>query len=215
MPDTNNFHPEYISTGKPLATGAIFFGPENSEGKAELPTNATTALGSQYKCVGHIAQNSVSTTNNLSATSHLVWGGLEVLNTVDSFSKSFGFSCVETNETVMKAVWGAEAVKGDRETGMTVDYGPDGFDEVHVWVIMLVHQNGAVERIVIPRGKISGLDNTSFQDSELVSYPIVVSALCGGFPENENVTARSYISKAGGAEAATISADAGTAVKKA
>lgn len=217
MAENKNLRPEYISTGKPLATGAIFFGPANAEGTATLPADATTALPTGYKCVGHIAQNSVSTSNNLNTTSHLVWGGTEVLNTVDSFSKNFNFSCVETNETVMASVWGSANVKGDRETGMTVDYGPEGFDEVHVWVIMVVHQNGAVERIVIPKGKISGLDNTNYQDSDLVSYPLTIAALSGGFADKPTVTARSYISKPDAlndmiSQAATLSSEPVTPV---
>lgn len=197
MNDTTNLHESYVSTGKPLSTGAIFVGPENADGTATLPTSADAKLGDGYACVGYIATDSVSRSEDVSTTSHMVWGGVEVLQSMDSYTQTYSWTCAETNETVLKMIYGDTNVSGTVEEGIKVHFGPDGYDKVRVYVILVVHANGSIEKLIIPRGKLKSVDTVNYGDSNLITFPMTVSALAGGIADNRKATSMSVISKPG------------------
>lgn len=196
MADASLVNADLVSTGKPLVTGSIFVSKVSSvkTGTASdltIPKDATTALGDKFWCLGHIAKDSVSTSNELSTTSHEVWGGVQVLNTRDSFAETYSFTCVEYNKAVMSTIWGSGNVSGSDTEGLDVYHSPDGFDGYFCFVIMVVHSNGSLERIIIPKGKVTALDTTNYHDTELISYPITITALAGGFDDKPLATSRS------------------------
>lgn len=223
MADTQNLNQGRVTTGKPysggvagLAAGAIFVGPENAEGKATLPTSATSALPDGYKCLGYITSDGVSNGFSVSTSEIKAWGGDTLLNPLESFAETYGFTCAELNEKVLKTVWGDGNVTGTDETGLTIDHGPEGFDAIRVFVVICAYQDGSVGLKVIPKGQLSNLDNITYQDTAVVGHAVTISALAGGFGDDApRVTSREYKSKPGAINGtASLNASATVKVEK-
>jgi len=211
MAEETTLHQEYVTTGKPyeggvsgLAAGALYRGPENSQGDATLPSDATSALPTGYNGLGYISQDGVGNSPSIESTDHIVWGGTVVLNSLNRYLEEYTFKCVELSPEVHKMVWGDQQVDGTKEDGMTVSHSRRGFDEVHVFVIIVVYADGSLGRQVIPKGKLSSVDTISFKDDELVGYAVTVKALPGGFDDDPLCTSREFVSAPGTVNAAAV-----------
>lgn len=199
---------ERVTTGKPYSAGAIYVGPLNNNGQAtaSLPTSATTALPEGYKCLGYITDAGVTNTPTVSSEQIKAWGGDVILNPRTDYSEQYNFGLAEYSKVVLDTVWETD---GSDDEGLTIKHNPTRFDEIHVFVIMKVYQDGSVGRTIIPRGKIDTLDAVSFTDNEVVSHNITIAALPGGFPDtiDSRTTSIEYKS-APNAEVAKMMAEA-------
>lgn len=173
-----------VSFGKPKSTGAIFVAPAGST----LPTNATDALDSAFKCLGYIHEDGL--VNNISTDTEEVkaWGSDTVLMGQTAFSETFTFSPIEINAETLKFYYGEDnvTVSGDN---ITVKQNSKELPEI-VAVFELVLTGGRIKRVVVPFGRIvdrSG--DITYTDGDPVAYPVVLWAR----PDGDGNTHTEYI----------------------
>ena len=193
-PSVSNLNSALVSTGKPYASGAIFAGPTWTSGMT-LPddiSDVTSAAG--YACVGYISDAGVSNEISTETSSVNAWGGDKVLESLDSYAETYGFTCIELNETALKLAWG-NSVTGTVATGLTVDHSSAGFDLAErVIVIACALKDGRVLLIVIPKAKLQSIGSITYNDTDPIGHELVFSALASGFADNAKATSRHYFS---------------------
>lgn len=178
-----------VSTGKPKITGAIWRAPKGTA----LPASAVDELNAAFKCVGYIANEGVTNDNNIETDSYHAWGGDVVIVYQTEKTDKFNWNMIETlNEEVQKAFHGDGNVSGTLADGMTVRVNANDLDE-NVWVIEL-SLRGAFRRIVIPSGKVSEKGEVTYQDEDVIKYPITITAQA--YEGYDGDTHREYTKKA-------------------
>lgn len=162
-----------VSAGKPAAGGAVYRAPLGTT----LPTDAVTALGSDFVSLGFCSDDGLTNTNSPESDTIKAWGGQPVLNVQTGKEDSFQFKLIEVlNVNVLKAVYGDDNVTGTMSTGVTVTANNAEAPEA-VWVFDMVMRDNAVKRIVIPDAKISELGDIVYKDDEAAGYEITLQAM--------------------------------------
>jgi hypothetical protein len=171
MPNVNASN---VTTGKPKVTGAIFNAPIGTA----VPTDASSALDPAFVCVGHISEDGVENSQELSTTPIKAWGGNIVYNPISEFADAVKFTMIEAkNPEAMKAYYGEDSVAIDSVTGnITISVGADEMPE-RVWVIESALRGGAIRRIVLPHGQVKEKEAVTYKDDEPLSYGVTVSAM--------------------------------------
>ena len=173
-----------VAAGKPTIGGAISVAPKGTT----LPNDAVTALGSAFKGLGYVSDDGLTNQNTATVEQIKAWGGDVVLTPSTEKTDYFIFTLIEIlNVDVLKFVYGASAVSGDLDTGITLAASSKEADECVLAIDMVL--NGALKRIVLPKAKVNSIDDIVYQDGEPVGYPCTVTAL----PDENGVTHYEYI----------------------
>ena len=163
-----------VTAGKPKVGGAVFRAAKGTT----LPTNATTALSSDFKCLGYCSEDGLKNGNDQSSNSVSAWGGDVVLNMLTGGKDTFAFTMIEAlNPEVLKTVYGSENVSVDGTTGdisLTVN---GGSDEEYVYVFELILKGEALKRIVVPCATITQLSEITYKDTDAVGYAVTLTAV--------------------------------------
>ena len=164
-----------VTAGKPVVTGAIWRAPLSAS--PTIPTDATTSLSADYKCMGYVSDDGVTNSNSPSVEEIKAWGGDTVLTTQTEKPDTFQFTLIEAlNLDVLAAVYGSGNVTGALATGVTVTATAEEPEEAG-WVIEQVLRGGILKRIVIPDAKISDIGDITYTDDEAVGYDITLTAM--------------------------------------
>ena len=163
----------YISTGKPLVDGAIYRAPLGTE----LPTNATSELGSDFVSLGFVSDNGYSNANSAEVNKLKAWGGKIVMTSTTEKPDTFTFTLLECiNPDVLKAVYGDDNVIVDAITGGITIRANANEQEECVWIIdTMLH--GKRKRTVVPNGKVSSVGEVVYNDTGAVGYETTVDAM--------------------------------------
>lgn len=192
-----------VSTGKPMATGAIFVSPVGTE----PPADATTALDAEvFKGLGYISEDGVTQTEDLDVTDFNAWGGDVVATSRGARTEEYQFTLIETNVESLKQAYGEDNVTGDWETGITVRHNNKEKAE-YVYVIETIMTGNRVGRTVIPRGKVMELGDVVKKDDELIGYEVTVKALA--YAAWDGDTSRDFFATVSGSQAASDGGDTG------
>lgn len=165
-------------------TGAIFVAPTTTA----LPTDATTALGSGYSCLGFTSDDGITITEETSNNSLRVWEGrVEVRNTRTEYTEQISFTPVECNADVAKLIWGEDKVTVAQSGALTIQHHGASMEPVHI-VIEAVPYAGAVARYcckaqLTERGDVTG-NGQDFAGRELTFNCLATS---GGITMTEYV----------------------------
>lgn len=180
--DANN-----VSVGKPLAAGGIYIAPLGTA----LPTDATTALDAAFESAGYVSEDGLTNSTSLNNQDINEWGGKTVLTVVTSYAETYNFSFLETNETVLKARYGADNVKTDTNTGLTTITHQAPTTDGLVYVFEIALTNNKVKRIVVPNATISDTDDIQYTSGNALVYPVTLAA--NASDEIDGGTSREFI----------------------
>lgn len=161
-----------VAVGKPNVNGAIYRAPLG----AELPTDATTPLGSAFTALGYVSEDGATNSQDVDTTEIKAWGGDTVYTGANGKTVTWSFTLIEVlNVDVLKAVYGDDNVTGTIDSGITLTINNDEPDE-GVLVIDTVLR-GALKRIVIPDGKVTEVGDVTYTDDEVVGYETTVTCM--------------------------------------
>lgn len=162
-----------VSVGKPGANGPVFRAPSGTT----LPTDATTALAADFACLGHLSDDGWTKSVERESEDINAYGGQTVLTVQTSKKVTVQMTLIEAlNVDALKAVHGDSNVTGTLETGITVIDNAQELEEA-VWVLESILSDGVLERLVIPRGKVTEVGDTVYKDDEPIGYEITVTCL--------------------------------------
>lgn len=177
-----------VSTGKPNISGAVYVAPMT----ATLPTDATTALGADYVCLGYVSEDGLENNNELDVSEIKAWGGNIVYRSLNGLDDTFSLSLIESeNVDVLKNVYGDANVTVDADDNVTINIVAEDPQE-KIWVFELAMRGGRAKRIVIPDGAVTARETITYNDSDAVAYGITVSA----YPDSTGKTHVEYLEAA-------------------
>lgn len=160
-----------VTAGKPRIGGGIYIAPAGTT----LPTDAKTALSSDFLALGYVSEDGVVNSNSPESENIKAWGGDNVLTIMTSREDTFTFTLIEVmNINVLKLVYGDDNVTGALSTGITVNAN-NGELESHVIVIDTILKGGVMQRTVIPAGTVSEVGDITYKDDEAVGFETTVS----------------------------------------
>lgn len=161
-----------VAAGKPAIGGAISVAPLNTT----LPTDATTALAGAFTNLGYVSAEGLTKTQARETAEIKAWGGDVVMTPQSGFKLTIKFKLIEyLNVAVKKVALGDDNVSGTLTTGITATINSKELEE-HAYVIdSIVH--GALERTVIPCGKVTEVGDLVYVDNDVVGYPITITAM--------------------------------------
>ena len=179
--------PIYVTSAKPKVGGRIYSAPIGTA----LPTDATTALNTAFKCLGYVSDDGVQNSDDRKTTDIKSWGG-DIVNSVQTEkTDTFKYTLIEAlNVDVLKEIYGDSNVTGNLDTGITVKSNSTELDE-HVIVIEMVLRNNVLKRIVLPSAKVTDVGEIKYKDGDNVGYETTVTC----FPDDNSNTHYEYIVK--------------------
>ena len=80
------------SVGKPKTSGGVYMAPLGTA----LPTDASTALASEYVSLGYIAEGGVTNSNSPESEDYKAWGGDTVLSYQTGKDDTFALGLIES-----------------------------------------------------------------------------------------------------------------------
>jgi hypothetical protein len=180
-----------VTTGKPKKAGAVYRAPLGTT----LPTDASTALNSAFKCLGYVSEEGVKNNNSPESDSVKAWGGDTVLHVQTGKPDTFAFTLLEVmNEEVLKAVYGDSNVTvtaADTTNPKQIAIVANADEQAECsWVIEMIMTNDSLKRIVIPNGKVTEVGEISYNDSDATGYATTVSCV----PDSDGNTHYEYMS---------------------
>lgn len=181
-----------VSTGKPQISGGVWVAPLGTT----VPTDAKTALGAAFKCLGYVSDDGLENNNEMDVSQIKAWGGAIVYRSLTELNDNFGLALIESeNIEVLKSVYGDSNVKevtvgsgDDEHTEIEIDVVAEDPQE-KVWVFELALRGGKIKRIVIADGAVTSREAIKYSDDEAIAYGITVSA----YPDSNGCTHKEYI----------------------
>ncbi|MBR4656929.1 MAG: phage tail protein [Oscillospiraceae bacterium] len=189
-----------VSAAKPKVNGAVSSAPLGTA----LPTTATEPLNAAFAALGYVSDAGVANANSPSTTNVKAWGGDVVLITEDEKPDTFKLTLIEgLNVEVLKTVYGDDKVSGTLETGISIAADAGELEEKS-WVVDMLLRGNVAKRIVIPRGKLSSLEEIAYRDNEVIGYGITIACL----PDSSGKSHYEYIKAPAAASSASSAAPA-------
>lgn len=162
-----------VTTGKPKVGGAVSYAPKGST----IPTDAVTALAAAYKGLGYCSEDGLKNNGSRTVEKIKAWGGDVVLTPQSEKVDEYKITLIESmNSDVLKAANGDENVTGTLDSGLTVIANAKELGE-HIWIFEMILKGGILERIVIPAGVVTNVEEITYDDKSAVGYALTITAL--------------------------------------
>ena len=168
MPDKNE-----VTAGKHKIGGHVYRAPIGST----LPTDAKTALTSDYIDMGYISEDGVTNSTSLEVQEIKDWNGNVVLRIQTSKDDKFKAKFISAmNTEVQKMVYGDENVTGTSvsDTGGLVVKSNAKELEDYIYVFEMVATGNIAHRVVIPCAKPIEVEDITYKSTEAVGYGVTL-----------------------------------------
>lgn len=173
-----------VSVGKPSAAGGIWSAAIGST----VPKDATTSLDTAFKSLGYVSEDGLTNAIEFETEDVKAWGGDTVLTVRTSRSETFSWKFIETNELVLKEVYGVDNVTVGEDGDLTVLHNSRELPR-RVYVFEILLTGGKVKRIVVPNALITEVGEIVYVDGEPIGYEVTLSC----FPDEDGNTAYEYV----------------------
>lgn len=185
MPTGNN-SVSNVTAGKPKIGGSVFRAPAGTD----LPTDATTALATAFKCLGYVSDEGVTNSTSIDSEEVKAWGGDTVLTPQTGKTDTFQTALLESlNVEALKAYFGDDNVTGTSlKSGLTIKCNSKELQS-SVWVFEMIAAGNIPHRVVIPNAKPTEMEDITYVDNEPVSLGMTLTAL----PDEDGNTHYEYI----------------------
>lgn len=158
-----------VSVGKPLAAGGIYSGATTTT----APTNATAALPADLANLGFVSDEGLTNAIEMDTEEIKEWGGNTVLTVKTSRTETFAWTFIETNELVLKEVYGQNNVTvGDGD--IAVIHNADDLP-ARMYVFEIAMTGSRVKRIVVPNGTVTEISEVSYVAGEPIGYGVTLT----------------------------------------
>lgn len=166
-----------VVAGKPLATGGVLIAPTGTA----LPTDVTTALNAAFKAAGYVGEDGLTETIERSSESIRAWGGDTVKRVQTEFEVTYSLTFIESlNSEVLKTVFGDANVVTTAATASTGTLQAVKINSAELpekEFVFEIRDGAAKVRVVIPRGKVTEVGETTYSDGEVIGYEVTITAL--------------------------------------
>lgn len=174
-----------VSVGKPKAGGAVFLAPEGTA----LPQDALTELPEAFACLGCISEDGVTNTQESDSEDIVDWEGKTVESPSTTYAETLGMTFIEyVNTAVLNFVYGEENVQIGENGGIKILHKGRN-DKEGVMVVDTLLKGNRINRLVIPRAKLSEIGDINRKRDEVMGYEGTVKALS----DDDGVCAYEYI----------------------
>lgn len=182
-----NSNASLVTTGKPVAAGAISVGEANKN----VPTDATTALKAGIVKLGYVSEDGLTNEIETDTENIVAWGGDTVLTIKTSRTETFTWTFIQTLDAdVLKEVFGPENITGTLESGLTVLHNSKDLPR-RLYVFEMLMTGGYIKRIVVPNAQITEVGEIQYKDGDPVGYEVTLTC----FPDAQGNTVTEYIAK--------------------
>ncbi len=174
---------ENVTNAKPIAQGAVWAGSTSMD----RPTDANSSLPSEATGLGYVNEDGLTKTVERDGEDINAWGGDAVLRVQTSYAESYSFGLIETTSAVLAEAFGQENVETTDDGIKVLHRSAELPDRMFIFEIALTQ--GRKQRTVIPRGKVTEIEDIEYQDGEAVTYGLTLSAL----PDSDGNYGYTYI----------------------
>ena len=142
---------------------------------ATAPTDATTAIGSDFAALGYINEDGVTNVTEQDTEDYSDWSGTVIKTDTTNYTETFEVTFLQSCEDVLKVVYG--------DANVTVDDGAisvahnGNFADQRVFVFESLVTDTMIMRTVIPCGVLSERGDVVQNSSELLGYTTTIKAL--------------------------------------
>lgn len=173
-----------VTTGKPKIGGSVFVAPIGST----IPTDAVTDLAAAFKNLGYCSDDGLKNNGSRTVDKIKAWGGAVVLTTQSEKVDEYKITLIESmNPEVLKVVNGDNNVTGTIDSGLTVTSDESELAD-HIFVFDMILRGGILQRIVIPCGAVTNVEEVTYNDKSAVGYAITITAM----PDTNGKTSYKY-----------------------
>jgi hypothetical protein len=181
-----------IQAAKPAVTGGV----SAAIAGTAVPTTASASLAAAFKALGYIGEDGVAPTDDRSVEKKKAWGGDIVKSLQTEHSKSFQFTLLEAaNVDVLNLLFAGSTAGNVAVTAATVSTGKliaikeTGEAFPHNVFVFDTYDGKLKERIVVPDGQITTVEEGPWVDSDTRFYTVTVEA----FKDSSGVKVYRYI----------------------
>lgn len=177
---------ENVYVAKPNAAGAVWSAPQGTA----VPANAVDVLAEDFHSLGFVSEDGI--VNEIEAESETItaFGGEGVMDITTSRKETFTFKPIEMNQYALAEQYGDENVTVDEKGSLAIVHnGKERIAKPYVFEFLL--SDTKVKRIVVPKGKIVEVGETTYANGQPVGASLKLAAL----PDAAGNTAYGYIAE--------------------
>lgn len=170
-----------VTVGKPVDGGSIWISFADSP---TLPTDASTKMSTltDFESLGELSSEGIVRSDSKSTTTHKGWHGTPLLVSDEGTDKTFKFTAVEyARGTVAKMKYGPDNVTVGTDGQWTQINETENLPLTRVSIVFdVLESNGYLDRKVIKRAMITGLEDTGYTQGDLIGVGVSFAVLSAG-----------------------------------
>ena len=159
-----------VSTTKGVAGGYFFSAPST----ATVPTDYSTALGSDFVNLGFISEDGVAETIETDTTDFADMNGDVVFTATSKRTETIKATLLEVAVPALKEIYGQDMVTVDAQDNITAKHGGHTSPN-RIYVLELVLRDGRRWRQVVPAGQVTEVGDLSLAAGEGAGREVTIT----------------------------------------